>query len=324
MEFTLDHSARSPLFRQLQDQIRYAVSVGELRPGDRLPSIRDLEARLGVNRNTVRRAYMELQADGTLLLRQGREAIIAPRPTASAVPPDHFADAAESLAGLMLRRAEAGGLDCVQFADYLARAARAHDAMYPRCAFVECSRRQASYFADATGRRLGRRVVPLDLHDLRDPGEDDGAVPASVRFIFTPHWHIAEATELLESPARHVFALGVRVTDACARRLRALEGEHIGLVVRDPESAPGYRELLRQHMGRRDIIAATADDREAIAAMMARADHVVYTPPCDEVVRSMARPGVGTHELIFEPTPEDLAALQAEIFPPLARQAQPV
>jgi len=322
MDFTLDPHARSPLYRQLQDQIRYAISVGELRPGDRLPSIRELESRLAVNRNTVRRAYMELHADGTLLLRQGREAIVSPRPPAAGpICDDDLAGAAESLAGLMLQRAEAGGLDCLQFADYLAHAARAHDATYPRCAFVECSARQASYFAEVTGRRLGRRIVPIDLHDL---GGDRGAMPASVRFVFTPHWHFAEAKALLESPARHVYALGVRITDECGRRLRALEGEHIGLVVRDPESAPGYRELLRQHMGRREIIAATADDREAIGAMMQRVDHVVYTPPCDEIVRETAPSHVGTHELIFEPTPEDLAAVQGRIFPALTRQAQPI
>ena len=127
MDFALDPNARSPLYRQIQDQIRYAISVGDLVPGDSLPSIRDLEERLDVNRNTVRRAYLELQLDGTLIVRQGREAVVAERQVTTHVDPHELDEAAESLTAMMIQRAESMGIDSVLLADYVMRAAQEHD-----------------------------------------------------------------------------------------------------------------------------------------------------------------------------------------------------
>ena len=57
MRFLVDQVSRSSIHLQIKDQILYAISAGELRPGDPLPSIRVLEAEPGLNRNTIRRAY---------------------------------------------------------------------------------------------------------------------------------------------------------------------------------------------------------------------------------------------------------------------------
>ncbi|MHC4990477.1 MAG: GntR family transcriptional regulator [Planctomycetota bacterium] len=319
-DFTLDPDARSPLYRQLQDQVRYAISVGELGPGDSLPSIRELEERLGVNRNTVRRAYLELQLEGTLVIRQGREAVVAERPPAGTPEDPHaLAEVAESFAVSILQRAESMGLDSVQLAEYVVRAAQEHDARYPRCAFLECSMRQADDFARDAEARFGRRVVSLDLHDLeRDPG----VVPSSVRFILTPHWHAAEANELFRAGDRAIFPVGVRIKAGCGRQLRALKGSRVGVVVRDPESMPGFRDRLRSHVGQRAIRAAVADDRAALASFIDDLDHVVYTPPCASVVREVMPARVDTHELLFEPVPDDLDAVRAKIFPSLMRAEQ--
>ncbi len=321
MRFTLDNQARSSLYQQIKDQIRYAISLGELSPGDALPSIREVEANFDVNRNTVRRAYLELQAEGSLILRQGREAIVAERPRASSpVDQDELASTSASLASQVLQRAEASGLDSVQFAEHLTRLARIHDSSYPRCAFVECSQRQADYFARCAERRLGRHVAGIDLHGLRG---DPATMPSSVRHVFAPHWHIAEANELLGSSFRTISALEVQITAECGAELRALPGASIGLVVRDAESAPGFREILRTHMGRASIHVALSGDGDALRALAAEVDHIVHTSPCAEAVQSVAPPRVSMHELVFEPTPEDLDAIRESLFPPLIREHAP-
>jgi len=56
MEFQCDPTSRVPIYRQLMDQVRQGVARGRLRPGVRLPSVRQLSRRLVVNPNTVARA----------------------------------------------------------------------------------------------------------------------------------------------------------------------------------------------------------------------------------------------------------------------------
>ena len=77
MKFTCDTTSRTPIYRQLIDQVRRAVARGNLQPGDRLPSVRQLSRDLVVNPNTVARAYTELEREGTLVTQQGRGVFVA-------------------------------------------------------------------------------------------------------------------------------------------------------------------------------------------------------------------------------------------------------
>jgi len=61
-----------PIYLQIMDRIKRAVARGEMRPGDRAPSQRDLARRLGVNPNTVQRVYRELELEGLLETSRGR------------------------------------------------------------------------------------------------------------------------------------------------------------------------------------------------------------------------------------------------------------
>ena len=66
MMFQIDFKSGKPVYLQLADQIRYAAASGSLQPGDLLPSIRPLAEELRVNRNTVAKAYAELESQGII------------------------------------------------------------------------------------------------------------------------------------------------------------------------------------------------------------------------------------------------------------------
>ncbi len=63
--FKLDPRSGVPVYRQIQDQIRYAVGSGLLHPGEQLPTVRALAVELSVNPNTVIKAYSEKDEKGT-------------------------------------------------------------------------------------------------------------------------------------------------------------------------------------------------------------------------------------------------------------------
>ena len=64
MLFQLDFTSGKPVYLQLVDQVKVAAASGAVRAGDPLPGIRSLAERLRVNRNTVAKAYDELEAQG--------------------------------------------------------------------------------------------------------------------------------------------------------------------------------------------------------------------------------------------------------------------
>jgi GntR family transcriptional regulator len=66
MMFQIDFKTGKPVYLQLVDQIRYAAASGAIRPGEPLPSIRPLAEDLRVNRNTIAKAYAELESQGII------------------------------------------------------------------------------------------------------------------------------------------------------------------------------------------------------------------------------------------------------------------
>jgi len=66
MTFQIDFKTGKPVYLQLVDQIRYAAASGALRAGEPLPSIRPLAEELRVNRNTIAKAYAELESQGVI------------------------------------------------------------------------------------------------------------------------------------------------------------------------------------------------------------------------------------------------------------------
>ena len=72
MLIRLNFKSGRPAYLQIVEQVKYAAANGELRAGDPLPSIRVLAEELRVNRNTVAKAYTELEREGVVETRRGK------------------------------------------------------------------------------------------------------------------------------------------------------------------------------------------------------------------------------------------------------------
>src|SRR5262245_8165969 len=66
MIFQVNLHAGKPVYLQLADQVRYAAASGRLRPGEPLPALRPLAEELRINRNTIAKAYAELENQGII------------------------------------------------------------------------------------------------------------------------------------------------------------------------------------------------------------------------------------------------------------------
>ena len=72
MLIQLNFKSGKPVYLQVVDQVKAAAASGALRPGESLPSIRPLAEQLRVNRNTVAKAYAELEGQGVIETIAGR------------------------------------------------------------------------------------------------------------------------------------------------------------------------------------------------------------------------------------------------------------
>lgn len=74
----LDLQSRVPLYEQLQEQIIRLSLLGVLEENEQLPSVRSLAREVGVNPNTVAKAYQELERQGIIYTVSGRGSFVSP------------------------------------------------------------------------------------------------------------------------------------------------------------------------------------------------------------------------------------------------------
>lgn len=80
MFIRIERASSVPISRQIADQVRALCMARTLKPGERLPSVRELARDLAVNQNTILRVYDRLASEGLLERRQGDGTFIADRP----------------------------------------------------------------------------------------------------------------------------------------------------------------------------------------------------------------------------------------------------
>jgi GntR family transcriptional regulator len=108
IEFHLETRSGVPTYLQLVQQVRHAIRLGILEPGDQLPTVKDVVASLAINPNTVLRAYRELDLEGLVEGRRGVGTFVVG--DAAPMPPRDVKNLRTSLQQ-WVGRARSAGLD---------------------------------------------------------------------------------------------------------------------------------------------------------------------------------------------------------------------
>ncbi|WP_127530283.1 GntR family transcriptional regulator [Paenibacillus kobensis] len=74
-----EFNASKPIYLQLADRIHRQIISGELKAGEKLPSIRDMGLKFNMNPNTVQRTYSELEREGILETKRGQGTFVSER-----------------------------------------------------------------------------------------------------------------------------------------------------------------------------------------------------------------------------------------------------
>lgn len=67
-----EFEASKPIYMQIMDQVFLQIARGELKPGEKLPSVREMAIQAGVNPNTIQRSYAEMERMGVVETKRGQ------------------------------------------------------------------------------------------------------------------------------------------------------------------------------------------------------------------------------------------------------------
>src|ERR1700742_636577 len=107
IEFHLDARSGVPTYLQIVQQVRQAIRLGLLSPGDQLPTVKEVVAQLAINPNTVLKAYRELDHEGLVEGRRGQGTFVS----STLMPPPPDLTRLQRELGDWVARARAAGVD---------------------------------------------------------------------------------------------------------------------------------------------------------------------------------------------------------------------
>lgn len=106
IEFRLNERSGVPTYLQLVQQVRQAVRLGVLQPGDQLPTVKEVVGKLAINPNTVLKAYRELDHEGLVEGRRGQGTFVSRR--LEPIPPREYMSLQAALLRWIAQAREAG------------------------------------------------------------------------------------------------------------------------------------------------------------------------------------------------------------------------
>jgi DNA-binding transcriptional regulator YhcF (GntR family) len=317
LRIALDRDLPVPIGVQIKGQIEYGIVSGELRPGEQLPSVRELAARMEVAQVTVSHVYAALKREGLIGVRPGLGTYVAAQGD-SAASVEEWADL-HRLAGDMIGQALARGFSPAEINRVVAARLATGGARRPRVAIVGLFDRATDAYARDVAdllADLSPEVASCTLEELRAGAKDAYVRACAADLVLTIPNQVREVQRLLGPAHPPVQGLSFVAHPATVARLRALSGDlRLGLVSTFAEFLPTMLQGVAACARLSHAPSCTAlSDAERLPVVLARADVVVYASGSEEV---LARLPAGTPAIEYLHTPEP-SAVEA-LRPLLAR-----
>jgi DNA-binding transcriptional regulator YhcF (GntR family) len=238
MDFTLDKHSPLPPHAQIQEKIKLALLLGRLRPGDTLPSIRDVEQEVGISRNIVRKAYLELQTLGVLNLRHGKGVLVQKQLVYGGRDSVH--EKCEALSREILTRLREVGVSPSAFARYLYQQAREQETQSPFVIFVDATKSQAVERAANISVIWQVNVPGYSLDEL-------AALPKpelrTIRKVLTNYIRFDQVRRIVGNHAE-VIPLGLTFSEQTVKELGRLPSTANLVLVLDDQDYPSLSLLI--------------------------------------------------------------------------------
>ncbi len=275
------------LTEQLAEQIRYAIATGQIKPGERLPTGRELAKELGIHANTVFAAYRLLAEEGFISLRQGSGVYVTDfshnrlRQTALA--------SLERVLNAVLQPVRLGLMSSEELLHLVAERLNSLKEGTPslKVAFVECNFEQMETCCQQLEQALGVRVEPI----LLDEAKQDRGKLRAFDLIVTTFFHFRGVKALTAKGQKVVPTLSTPSRKVLETMASLPRKTRLGVICRDKVSLPTVVQQVHQLSGIEPMLAAWLGDRKGVRRVLTQCDAVVFMPPCRSRVLALAPKG---------------------------------
>ncbi|HKP85097.1 MAG TPA: GntR family transcriptional regulator [Blastocatellia bacterium] len=322
MQFLLDKNHKSTLFEQAREQLITALHMGKLRAGDRLPSVRQMSQRGGINLKTAFSIYQRLKEEGYIEIRVGSGAYVADIDGADL-------DQAYCLSIFQLIKSNLSAashlkLEPSQYYKLVEGFVEKSRLASIQVTVVECSEEQVNLFAYEIRNRLNARVFPVLLDQLERPDRRVARTLARTDYFATTDYHFKQVKEMAARYEKKILQLRLNAA-FLPELIAAARVGRVLMVVSNTSFFPAFRQNLT-NLGISPAIldritAVDGANLAEIRAALARTKSIYVSPICDQRIRNLVPARVKELRLDSMLSNDSIEALEAVMLfhiPPTA------
>lgn len=284
----VNRTAPVPLYKQLAENIKWSIHLGNIQNGWKLPSVRALAKELDVSVDTVRGAYKILEDSGLAVSRphHGTE-VIVPTDTNHILADVHGAEE-DALANIVGRCFDKGmSKEEIEHLFQTALDREIQSQKGARILFVECNEADGHRFREQLSSILDVRVDVVMVDALDD---FCGKLPMAnlpYKAIVTTYFHYAIVMRRTQNLKLPVYGVVTEMSgDALQSIRRFRSGQRIGVILRPSHSLDYLMGLVTNIRDDLDIQCALLGDHESLNEVIAWADTFIVSHPCEYEILS--------------------------------------
>lgn len=282
MQFLLDKKQRTPLFEQAREQLLTALHTGKLRPGDRLPSVRQVAHRNTINLKTAFSIYQRLRDEGYVALRTGSGAYVSEMELTDL--DQAYCLSIFQLIKSNLSQASQLKLDPTLYTQLVKSFVDRSSISSKQVAVIECNEEQVNLFAGEISSRLGVHAIPLLLSQIENGGRDSSSLLAGVDYFVTTDYHFRQVDSLLGSYGKKILQLRLD-PDFVPELVGAAGRGRVLMIVSNTSFFPAFRRHL-ESLGTPPAVLEHIDsvddkDLSRVQSALVNARYVYVSPICD-------------------------------------------
>ena len=307
-QFSIDRELPVAIGAQLRGLIEFGIALGTLRPGERLPSVRDLAEHLGIAPMTVAAVYADLKASAAIVSRQGSGTFVADIAAAVARRPAQHGIALHRAVDALIRQGRALGLRASDIAGLIAARMEGADRDRPLVVVVGHFAKSTAMYCAEMADALAAPVLiePTTLRLLQtDPAARQRAALADLVVTFAHRRR--DVMDLLPDAA--VAAVTFIPSTATRQALASLDpGTRVGAVSVFPEFTSLMKAGVQRFAPHVAEVSVVHHGTPELADMLGRVDVVVFATGADDLGLELP-PTMPAFEYRHTPEPADVRRL---------------
>ncbi len=321
IQWFVDKNNKVPLYLQLRDLIKYYISTGAIQADHQLPAVNALADDLGINFETIRKAYKELEKDGLVSMKRGKGTFVILH-NAPLAPAKSLANGEDGLVTATKRMIK----KCLQNGISLEEAKRMIDQAFHEVSvegsrqeiiFTECNTLQIKEISKLLNQYLNRQVRPVLLKDLKDEFRNISAEASRALSIITTGFHVNEVRDTVRDLPVNIHVLITNMSLETRLKLDAFGKEaRFGFICRDQESILLYKDILKVEINNPNLKLACCilEEESKVRDLLESVDALLVSPPVYQEIKKLAPPELPVFNVFDRVDPMSLKVIKDKIL----------